>query len=230
MFTWFFLLVLCSIIHKSSANTEKTIFVAPEALATTQSGPTLAALGLDTLSPSQSVLRTSLAVTFPHKNAPLGNQSWYLLSGLQPDKRYEVRVCWAATQPTQFILEHHSVNTVFDTASLIQDLSVFAEAHQPLANHATNTHGKVEEQSPQALLFLRVWAAADFFSLNDTLMNQPLTVDVDIILDPYVLNIFPVSLLPTGAYVLIIGAISWPLSKLFWNWLQSSISLKQHAD
>jgi len=93
----FCLLVLCFFASIISANTEKIVFVAPEAVSLSQSGPSLTELNLDALTPSQSTLRTSLAVTFPHETSPLGNQSWYILSGLDPGRRYEVRICWAAT-------------------------------------------------------------------------------------------------------------------------------------
>ena len=46
------------------------------------------------------------------------------------------------------------------------------------------------------MLFLRVRAAADFFTTNKELMSSPPPVDVDLILDPYVSNVFPRSLGP----------------------------------
>jgi hypothetical protein len=42
---------------------------------------------------------------------------------------------------------------------------------------------------------------------------------VDIILDPYLLNIFPKSLVPTAGYLIILAFGSWFLSGLIWRLL-----------
>lgn len=91
------LLLICSYVVQIAANTEKVIFSAPDLISLSKSGPSLAALSLETLSPSQTQLRTTIPVTFGDTVNPRGNQSWYILSNLTPSKRYEVRVCWAAT-------------------------------------------------------------------------------------------------------------------------------------
>lgn len=77
------------------ANVEKVIFTAPARLPTTPELPP--SLKLNILSRDQSTLRTHLSVAFPTSSAPAGLQSWYLLDSLVPDRRYEVRICWAAT-------------------------------------------------------------------------------------------------------------------------------------
>lgn len=48
-------------------------------------------------------------------------------------------------------------------------------------------------------------------------MQQPPLVDVEIILDPYVANIFPESLLPTAAYIVILAVVSFFLSGTLWR-------------
>jgi len=68
-------------------------------------------------------------------------------------------------------------------------------------------------------------------------MNQPPPVLVDlskmnlydsswsrantflVVLDPYVFNIFPQSLLPTALYITIIAILSWYLSDYIYAWL-----------
>lgn len=80
-----------------AANTEKTIFKAPAAITIPDVHPGLDDLCLDTLSPSASPLRTKLSVSFPSEEQPRGTESWFLLNGLVPNQRYEVRVCWVAT-------------------------------------------------------------------------------------------------------------------------------------
>jgi len=79
------------------ANVEKTIFVAPDPSTMPNASPNLDNLCLEPLAPSLSTLHKLLPVRFPSKLHPLGRQSWYLLKGLRPGTRYEVRVCWAAT-------------------------------------------------------------------------------------------------------------------------------------
>ena len=42
-------------------------------------------------------------------------------------------------------------------------------------------------------------------------------VDADIILDPFLLNVLPRSLLPTGVYLIVIAVIAWYLSDYIWQ-------------
>lgn len=72
----------------------------------------------------------------------------------------------------------------------------------------------------QSVLLIQIYAAADYYTTNRTLMEQVPPVFVDIILDPYVVNIFPESLIPTGCYLIIVSIISWYLAKLIAKWLQ----------
>lgn len=79
-----------------SANVEKVIFVAPSA----EPFPTDASIDnllLLTLSEDSNSIRTYLNATFPTEDAPKGTETWMLLEGLIPGRRYEVRVCWLAT-------------------------------------------------------------------------------------------------------------------------------------
>jgi hypothetical protein len=72
-----------------------------------------------------------------------------------------------------------------------------------------------------SILFLHILAAADYFTMNRTLMEQVPPVFVDIILDPYVFNVFPRSLIPTATYILILAAGSWFLSEYVGRWLSA---------
>lgn len=78
------------------ANTEKLIFLAPAVITLPDTGPTLQALHLDTVSPKSPTLRKALAVAFPTQDRPRGLESWYLLEGLSAASRYEIRICWPA--------------------------------------------------------------------------------------------------------------------------------------
>lgn len=69
-------------------------------------------------------------------------------------------------------------------------------------------------------IFLQVFAAADYFSLNQTLMDTVPPVAVDVLLDPYIFNAFPKSLLPTGLYLVLIAVGAWFLS----GWISRTLT------
>ncbi|KAK4504941.1 hypothetical protein PRZ48_002904 [Zasmidium cellare] len=210
------------------ANTEKTIFIAPSAITLPDAEPQLDALNLDTLTYGHSKLRRSLSVAFPSEAAPRGLDSWYLLQGLNEGQRYEVRICWAAIQPTEFWLDVYNISHVFDTPHLIQSLAGFAElqASQPPAE---DNDALKPGYSKGTVLFLHVQAAADYFTTNKTLMQHPELVDVDIILDPYLANVLPVSLLPTAAYIIVLAVVGWFVSGKIASLLKPQ-DPKEHAD
>lgn len=79
------------------ANVEKTIFLGPDAVNLPDVRPSLDDLRLPSLSSLEPILPTQLAVQFPTSAEPHGLESWYLLSGLEKGRRYEVRICWPAT-------------------------------------------------------------------------------------------------------------------------------------
>jgi len=71
-----------------------------------------------------------------------------------------------------------------------------------------------------SVLFLRVQAAADYYTMNQTLMQEVPPVYVDIILDPFIMNIVPRSLIPTAAYIIVLAIGSWFLAKSVNRWIQ----------
>lgn len=79
-----------------AANVEKVIFTAPGAQSKVQDA-SLDNLLLTTLSESYPSVRTYINASFPTSTSPKGTESWFLLDGLVPHQRYEVRICWAAT-------------------------------------------------------------------------------------------------------------------------------------
>lgn len=81
----------------TTANVEKTVFVAPPPSPIPGENPGLDDLGLDRLSPFDFVVRTYLNASFPTEDAPQGSESWFYLEDLNPGQRYEVRICWLAT-------------------------------------------------------------------------------------------------------------------------------------
>lgn len=89
--------VFALLVTTALANTEKAIFIAPEAIALPDAQPSLDTLQLHALTHRNSTLRTSLDVVFPNDLSPRGQDHWYLLRNLSQGQRYELRVCWAAT-------------------------------------------------------------------------------------------------------------------------------------
>jgi hypothetical protein len=88
--------ILLSLILLVTANVEKVIFVAPPA----EPFPTDASIDnllLASLSEADTTLRTYLNATFPTESSPKATETWMLLEGLVPGRRYEVRICWLAT-------------------------------------------------------------------------------------------------------------------------------------
>jgi hypothetical protein len=85
------------LIASALANTEKAIFTAPDATSFTDSNPSLDVLQLQSFTHIDNTLRTSLNVVFPGEETPQGSDHWFLLRDLNPQQRYELRVCWAAT-------------------------------------------------------------------------------------------------------------------------------------
>ncbi|KAM0713677.1 hypothetical protein Q7P37_010639 [Cladosporium fusiforme] len=214
------------LVASATANTEKTIFTAPEAVAFTDSAPTLDVLQLQVLTHDKSTLRTALNVVFPTEETPQGTDHWFLLRDLNPHQRYELRVCWAAIQPTEFWLDTYTISEVFDTPNLIQNLAAYAEnSERPRPDPATSSSPEKE-----SVLFLHLRATADFFTTNKQLMSSPPLVDVDLILDPFVFNVFPRSLGPTAAYIVVLAVGAWLVSGYVWRFLKGIATEKSHRE
>lgn len=85
-----------------SANTEKVIFLGPGPLQIPIESPTLEDLQLEILSPEALSVRAHVEAQFPTTTSQRGVSTWILLHGLKEGKRYEVRICWAATVRLQY--------------------------------------------------------------------------------------------------------------------------------
>ncbi|OKL57082.1 hypothetical protein UA08_07674 [Talaromyces atroroseus] len=238
--------LICALgfIQLAAGNVEKTIFIAPPPSTIPAEDTAIDDLGLDRLSPTESMLRTSLNASFPTDAEPYGSESWFYLEDLNPGQRYEVRICWLATQPTSFILTTYSLQEIVSDPSLLPALLKFSNARltgpwppssksdgasslKPpkvrLHNHHHHHNSFLRKQeennnnplaalaSPPAdcILFLRIYAAADYFTTNTTLMNHVPPVVADIILDPFLFNVFPRSLVPTALYITVIAVIAY---------------------
>ena len=79
------------------SNTEKVLFLGPSQLQVPLEHPTLEDLQLEALSPQHWSLKTHIRAEFPTDSSKYGQASWFLLNRLEEGRRYEVRICWAAT-------------------------------------------------------------------------------------------------------------------------------------
>lgn len=61
-------------------------------------------------------------------------------------------------------------------------------------------------------------------------MQNPEPVRTDLILDRYLANIFPASLLPTAVYLVILAIIAFYVSGWIWNYLRPDDLGKEHTD
>ncbi|PHH51520.1 hypothetical protein CFIMG_008702RA00001 [Ceratocystis fimbriata CBS 114723] len=229
-----------------AANTEKTIFSAPDARPIPLAHPTLADLNLPVLMPlpqNASQLRTHLAAAAAagipgltnnpgtdldedgsHQdgdkagnNAPSMFDTWMLLDNLTPGQRYEVRICWAATDPTNFAVTAYDLPTVFSTPALISSLADYANTLPPTSSPASPS---TDERSA-SVMFLRISAAADYVTSSaiSSANRDPVLVLADVILDPFVYNIVPRSLLPTIAYLAIVAPLTLLLGRALAVWM-----------
>lgn len=262
------------LISLAAANVEKTIFLGPEPVNVPQQPPSLADLRLDVLTPDHYARRTHVGAVFPTSELPRGTDTWLVLDDLEEDRRYEVRICWAATvspssrasthlishhvikhyedwltttahpqQPTAFHLDTYTLDHVFDTPELITSLYNYSASRQEkqsdpsgnkpsvvdpskiwgtdAARGSSSSSSSAGRERQASVLFLRVSAAAEYFTTNRMLMLRPEPVLVDVILDPFVLNVLPRTLVPTVCYIVLVAAVSWVVAtRLVMPWLR----------
>lgn len=91
------LTLLCSLPY-ILANVEKTVFLAPASIPIPREHPNLDDLQLHVLTPARWRLQHQIVASFPSAPASVrGTETWLLLQELDEQRRYEVRICWAAT-------------------------------------------------------------------------------------------------------------------------------------
>ncbi|KAK6351071.1 hypothetical protein TWF718_004244 [Orbilia javanica] len=127
------------------ANTEKVIFSVPD----TPSGALENVINRSNLdligqlspaagSPEKLLLRIELPRDFPTESAPRGVDSWVLLKGLKPGARYEARVCWAATTPSDFWLSVYSPLDDSSSSDIYLKISAIASYYTTNATLMSN--------------------------------------------------------------------------------------------
>lgn len=124
-------------------------------------------------------------------------------------------------------MDTYDLPTVFETPELVTSLADFSNERQMDAlevsepSIAKRQSFKHSYDDVSSTLFLHVYAAADYYTTNKTLMEQVPPVYVDIILDPFLLNVFPRSLVPTASYIILLAVGSWFLSKYISRYLRA---------
>ncbi|KAK4120866.1 hypothetical protein N657DRAFT_624523 [Parathielavia appendiculata] len=210
------------------ANTEKTIFLGPEPIPLTVVHSTLSDLRLETLTPANGTLRTKINAQFPRTEHSKGTTTWLVLDKLTPNQRYEVRVCWPATQPTELSLSTFPLSAVRDDAELMASLHAYsASRHHSYPNETTHfsIQGNSSERGEQAsILLLHILAAADYFTTDTSLMRDVPPVDVDIILDPFLMNVLPRSIAGTACYIVAVAVVTFHLARRMSLWFQELIT------
>ncbi|CAK7239067.1 MAG: hypothetical protein STHCBS139747_000489 [Sporothrix thermara] len=191
-----------------AANVEKVIFVAGQGAADGASALRSSILSsiLPRLTPDGNAWRTGLPAVFSWEDHfPDNGTTWVLLDDLSEGQRYELRVCWAATQPTAFTVEVFDLATVATTAELLASLDSFLGrlGTQPKPPGASSS-------APSTTSLLRIVAAADFVAADRSAMRPGSVPPVltDIILDPYLFNVLPRSLVPIVAAILAVAGVS----------------------
>ncbi|PGH18832.1 hypothetical protein AJ79_00245 [Helicocarpus griseus UAMH5409] len=242
------------------ANVEKIIFTAPQPFPLQTHQPIFDDLEIERLSPQTPSTRTYITASFPSEDAPNGFESWFYLDSLKPGQRYEVRICYLATQPTTFTLTTHTLSDLLDSPSLISSLTTFATTHLPTLLHQIHHEHHQHDSSPEhpsknqppplnlppklshhsprqpnaqpstSALFLQVHAAADYFTLDKELMQNVPPVHADIILDPFLFNVFPKSLVPTALYILAIAAGAGVVSWLVWVGVEGVVGASRRKE
>ncbi|KAF4123631.1 hypothetical protein GMORB2_6332 [Geosmithia morbida] len=172
------------------ANVEKVIFLGPPTVEVPSQKPTLSDLHLDTLTPettTSSAVRTELDRVFPSESesgsgsgSESGRATWLLLRGL--------------------------TEAAYATSRLE------SETHHPAPEGKETSYGEEMRRDPregESVLLLRVLAAADYYADDADLMANPPPVLVDLILDPFLLNVLPRSLAPTVGYVVAVAIATW---------------------
>lgn len=155
--------MICELFHQAIANVEKEIFLGPKASNGVHSLKNLYN-GLPHLVASEHcrncrAIRTVLNTSF-HEG---GEEHWIVIDGLKEGSRYEVRICWAATQPTAFDLKLYSLEEVEAHSPLLTKIQKHASA--VALQDSINTHGSI--------LLLRIKAKAAYVSSSKYRMENP---------------------------------------------------------
>lgn len=113
-------------------------------------------------------------------------------------------------QPTAFHLSTYTLSDILSSESLSSSLTKYsASSSYQMSKDLPSGTEQLYLTPQKSSLFLVIDAAADYYTLNTALMTEVPPVVADIILDPFLLNIFPQSLVPTAVYIAITAIVGW---------------------
>ncbi|RPA99547.1 hypothetical protein L873DRAFT_1683104 [Choiromyces venosus 120613-1] len=95
--------------------------------------------------------------------------------------------------PTDFTLNIYTPSQLLDKPSLLAHMTAYATRQLPFS--AVNELSG-PSADPRSALYLDIQAKADYYTHKKHRMETPDSVGVEIILDPFILNLLPESLLP----------------------------------
>lgn len=118
-------------------------------------------------------------------------------------------------EPTRFDMEAYTIDTVLESPQLLKSLNTYAASRHD--DRGAKTHVVLPDNL--SALLVEIHAAADYFTDDKELMSNPPPVLVDLILDPFLFNVIPQSLLPTIGYLGLLGITTWFVAR----WIASSL-------
>lgn len=115
-------------------------------------------------------------------------------------------------------MDVYELDTVWDTPELVQSLADYAYSRQ---SSTDSQEDREEGERSASVLLLQIKASADYFTDDAALMRDPPPVLVDLILDPYLYNLIPRSLVPTIGFLVLVGLVAWFVARSVASKLQS---------
>lgn len=115
-------------------------------------------------------------------------------------------------------MDVYELDTVWDTPELMQSLADYAYSRQ---SSTDSQEDREEGERSASVLLLQIKASADYFTDDAALMRDPPPVLVDLILDPYLYNLIPRSLVPTIGFLVLVGLVAWFVARSVASKLQS---------
>lgn len=115
-------------------------------------------------------------------------------------------------------MDVYELDTVWDTPELMQSLADYTYSRQ---SSTDSQEDREEGERSASVLLLQIKASADYFTDDAALMRDPPPVLVDLILDPYLYNLIPRSLVPTIGFLVLVGLVAWFVARSVASKLQS---------
>jgi hypothetical protein len=116
-----------------------------------------------------------------------------------------------------------ALSTVRDSPELLASLQTYSasrEAEALAAKDSSSSSSSSEQEDESSVLLLRILAAADYFTTDAALMNDVPPVDVDIILDAFLFNVVPRSLVHKVVWLAAVAVVGFFVARNLVLWFQ----------